>query len=131
MTEKRTITITKDAGSALDIDHEIVAETLKAFRAMNAVVPLSSFEFKYRAASNPAVFDYQFEAADGRTWEQVLTFDQTGTLAELSDPLQTFEVGTPGFRLSEFVHQRSVRDLMVKAFANFALRSLEITWETT
>lgn len=124
MAKQRTVLIVADDISALDIDHPITAEVLAQFRIMNSVVALDRFDFRLQEPSSPPTYDYEIEATDGRTWSQIVTFDVP------SDPMQTFDVPPPGWRLSEFTTQRRVRDLMVTAASTLGLRRFRIRWET-
>lgn len=80
-------------------------------------VPLSKFEFKQQSA---ATYVYTFRAADGRKWAETLTFDNP------TDP--THEFKTHGFRLSEFIHHRDLRAVVIRMVNQYKLTKLEVTF---
>ena len=91
---------------------------IQDLESFNSAVPLKKLEFTQTA---PTVFDYKIKAQPNRNWNQTLTFDNT------LDPLQTFNV-PDGFRLSEFKHQRSVRDCLVALNNKFSISSISCKW---
>lgn len=65
-----------------------------------------TFTRQSAAGVTPKVFEYKINAADGRVWKQVLTFDN------MNDPSMAYE-GNDSWRLSEFSTQRGLRDAFV------------------
>lgn len=81
---------------------------------LQVVVPINKITLLKQSAVGvePKVFLYKIEAADGRLWKQVMTFDNPG------NPLMTFDV-IDAWRLSEFSQQRNVRNAMVAFVAAY------------
>lgn len=91
---------------------------IQDLESFNSLVPLKRLDFT-QTSSN--VYDYKIKAEPNRNWNQVLTFDNA------SDPMQTFNV-PDGFRLSEFRHQRAVRDCLVALNNKFSITSIVCKW---
>ena len=89
--------------------------------AVHLVVPLQSFTFK--ASTAPATgYRYEFLAADGRVFNQVLWFDVP------SDPQQTFSTGTSRWRVTEFSLQRPIREQIVLLYGAIGLEKVEVVF---
>lgn len=67
---------------------------------------------------------YEIKLHDGRKWNQTITF----LSEEDDDPAMTFNV-PDGWKLSEFVLQRDIRDWLVAAVVEFGMTEFRCTWE--
>ena len=66
---------------------------------------------------------YKLTLRDGREWRQTIMPEDTPT----GDPPMTFDVTAP-WRLSEFQHQRMLRDWIVACVMMYGLTKLKVTW---
>lgn len=73
------------------------------------LIGLPLLRFRFEQVDATAVYLYRIWLTDGRLWRQELTFASGND----PDPLLTFEV-VPGWKLSEFVPHRELRDFMVQ-----------------
>lgn len=81
--------------------------------------PLSKIKLKESAA--PLVYDYVITATDGRIWTQAVDF------ADLDNPSMSFAV-SPGWKKSEFVPLRPVRDEAEELVRKLGCKELVISW---
>lgn len=70
------------------------------------------FEQTSTIGIEPKVFHYKIEAADGRLWQQDITFDNA------VNPQMTFNVSNE-WRLSEFSGQRTMRNFLISLVAKY------------
>lgn len=101
---------------------DVAAWTAPAFRdLMNAIavmhksVSLIKVSWKLKSGA----YLYEIKAADGRRWDQQL---EAG-----ADPLMTFSISDP-WRLSEFQHQRAIRDALIAVSNKYGLTDFETTF---
>lgn len=92
---------------------------IQALELFAGEVDLKKIDFE--ATETPIVFNYKIKTKDNRNWNQTITFDKP------DDPLQTFNVAE-GFRLSEFKHQRAIRDCLVALNSKFSITSINCKW---
>jgi hypothetical protein len=70
---------------------------------------------------------YELKLKDGRKWTQEFTFGEDPESPD-HDPLMTFDVPAP-WRLSEFIHQRQMRDMIVELVVEIGLTKLRCVWQ--
>lgn len=73
-----------------------------AIDMLHSTQPIAEFRF-VRDVVDPINYLYRITLRDGRIWTQRFFFDQR------RDPRMTFTVPLPGWRLTEFEQQRSLR----------------------
>jgi hypothetical protein len=94
------------ASQDLAMDHRDVLRLAGLVQGAHRDLVLSSMVFKPQPANQSTTFLYEFVALDGRKWTQVIDF-----AGDPRDPTMTFD--TDAWKLSEFVHNRPIRDLVV------------------
>lgn len=82
-----------------------LTDTLARLLALSQAVQSGVVRLRFAPVDGDAdLYDYIWEASDGRIWRQTLRF-VAGVPAR-----QTFDVRAPGFTLDEFAAHRVVRD---------------------
>ena len=87
---------------------------------VHATIPLESINVAVDDPMLPS-YVYTVKAGDGRTWKQTIVFTSP------QDSLHTFEV-SPGWRKSEFVPMRPMRDEIERLITAVGCQKLVISW---
>jgi hypothetical protein len=93
-----------------------------ALEAMNAVMPLTKFTFRTIGGDSNR-YRYRLDTNDGRTWEQILVFED----AEDLNPKVTYELAGD-WLLHQCTMQRDLRNYCVGARAGIGCTRLVVTW---
>lgn len=108
--------------TAIALTDPLITTLIQFAQDLHAAVAMALVRFRIQGA-DPNVYEYRLESADGRTWEQVMSF--TGPIDE--DPATTFNV--PGaWKLSEFTHQRDLRSMLLRCRVVHAMTEFRVTW---
>ena len=86
------------------------------------VVPLDRLQLKQQPAT-PDTYDYEFNAIDGRNWNQQIVFEVSTSF----EPSMTFDV-TDLWKLSEFTLHRPIRDALITLIQKKGLIELDVKW---
>ena len=73
----------------------------------------------------PLQYRYRIDLVDGRAWTQILTFASAAD----RNPSMTFAVPAPGWKLTEFVSQRDLRDAIIGLIADHGLISVDYEFQ--
>lgn len=93
---------------------------LDALFALHSAAPLTKFDVD-RDPLDLALYDYRFEAADGRKWKQTLRIPAG------SEAVMTFDVAD-GWKESEFALHRPVRSASISLARNFQVQEVKCRW---
>lgn len=105
-----------------NVARQALHDVISAYEDMREYAPLVEIEV-IRTSEDPIIYSYKLTHVDGREWLQMLHFEN----AIDSDPGQTFDVVDPWLKDAEFMHQRPVRDGVVKLITQAGMTSLKIT----
>lgn len=83
-------------------------------------VPLLRFRFEAEGGTG-LIYRYRIWLTDSRIWDQTLTFANAAD----SDPILSFSV-SPGWKLSEFMPHRDLRDQVILLRNGSGLSSLRV-----
>ncbi len=119
------------AGFRCDMEFEdmiglshLAAATFKALFAalqdFHEATPLATYLLLTNGT--PGQYRYEFEARDGRVWNQVINFSENET-----DPVMTFAI-TDWWPVSQFKFNRAVRDQIVRLHHTVNLIRLDATF---
>lgn len=97
-----------------------VVTFLQTLDTLHGAVPLARFHY-VQDPTDPLVYTYRLDAADGRRWDQTLRFDS-------NVPGQTFDVDD-FWREPEFVPHRAVRTAIIALTITRGLIEADIKWE--
>lgn len=91
-----------------------------ALFALHAAAPLTKFDVD-RDAVDLELYDYRFEAMDGRKWKQTIRVPSG------SEAVMTFDV-SDGWKESEFALHRPVRSACISLARNFGVVQVKCRW---
>lgn len=83
----------------------------------------SQLTFLHFTLTSPLVYDYRVKLVDGRVWISSITFANPLD----ANPIATFTV-SPGWKLTEFVPQRSIRDTLIALVVRVGLTKFNIDY---
>lgn len=98
-----------------------LAELAAKLTKLQAAASLREFRVTRRPAPDLTLYDYRFEATDGRQWRQVLRVED-GVPTHMTFAVSDF------WRLDEFETHREVRNAVVALIREEALTGVIVDW---